>query len=72
MGPGEMEHMRDGGSPPAQLTLGTYTTLALARAAVAMRVRNLFAGGDCFTAACPAGLYMTQSWADDGTGEMLL
>jgi hypothetical protein len=67
-----MEHLQGGGSPPAQLTLGTYTTLALARAAVAMRVSNLFAGGDCFTATCPAGVYVTQSWAGDGTGEMVL
>jgi hypothetical protein len=55
-----------------ELTLGAYTTVALARAAVAMRLRNLFAGGDCFTAPCPDGLYVTQRWADDGTGTMSL
>jgi hypothetical protein len=46
----------------------TYTTLALARAAVAMRLRNLYGGGDCFVAPCPAGLFVQQRWQADGTG----
>jgi hypothetical protein len=54
------------------LTVGTYTSIALARAAVAMRLRNLYAGGDCFATPCPDGLDVYQHWHPDGTGSMAL
>jgi hypothetical protein len=72
-GPGAEEHLREGGNAPYPLTLGVFSTLALARAALAMRLANLYAGGDCFTAPCPDRLYVVQRWRDDdGTGEMCI
>ncbi len=71
-GPGAMEHLREGGSSPAPLTLGMYTTLAAARDAVAARLRILFGGGDCFTAPSPGTLHVEQRWEADGTGTICL
>ena len=66
-GAGAMEHLRDGGSPPERIKLGVYTPLA-----VATRLRDLYAGGDCFTAPCPEALCVYHRWADDGTGTVCL
>ena len=71
-GAGAMEHLRDGGSPPERITLGVYTQLALARAAVATRLRDLYAGGDCFTAPCPDTLCVEHRWAENGAGTVWL
>jgi hypothetical protein len=55
---------------PQPCTLGIYTTVELARAAVTTRLRDLFGGGDCFTAPC--ALHVEQDWREDGTGHILL
>ena len=58
----------DGESPPR--TLGFYTTVALARTAVAMRLRDLYAGGDCFITPCHPALRVQHCWAEDGAGSV--
>jgi hypothetical protein len=67
-----MEYLMEGGRDNPPLLLGLYSSDAMARAALSMRLQPLFGGADCFSAPCHEKLEMQQRWEADGSGKVVV